>query len=113
MPGQFPGMILAEADFMIHGLFKYTLFGQELYITTTHVGMLVVTIALLALMICANRRMKKAEQVPGTFQNIIEMYVQLIDNMVHSIMGKNAIRFVNYICTVFLFILFCNGEFFN
>ena len=108
MSGQFPGMILAEADFMIHGVFKYTLFGQEFYITTTHVAMFFVTILLLVLMICANRKMKRAEKVPGTFQNILEMYVQLIDNMVHTNMGKNAGRFVNYICTVFLFILVCN-----
>ena len=44
MSGQFPGMILADADFMIHGVFKYTLFGQELYITTTHVAMFIVTV---------------------------------------------------------------------
>ena len=37
-----------------------------------------------------------------------EMYVQTIDNMVASIMGRNARRFVNYICAIFMFILFCN-----
>ncbi len=101
-------MILAEADFMIHGVFSYTLFGQEFYLTTTHVAMFIVTIVLLVLMICASRKMKRAEMVPGTFQNIIEIYVQMVDNMVHSSMGKNARRFVNYIETIFLFILFCN-----
>ena len=50
MSGQFPGMILADADFMIHGVFKYTLFGQELYITTTHVAMFIVTIIILIIM---------------------------------------------------------------
>lgn len=101
-------MVLADADFMIHGVFKYTLFGQELYITTTHVAMFIVTILILIVMICAHHKMKHAEQIPGTFQNIIEMYVQTIDNMVTTIMGRNARRFVNYICTVFMFILFCN-----
>ena len=108
MSGQFPGMILADADFMIHGVFKYTLFGQELYITTTHVAMFIVTIIILIIMICAHHTMKHAKQIPGTFQNIIEMYVQTIDNMVASIMGRNARRFVNYICAIFMFILFCN-----
>lgn len=101
-------MILADADFMIKGVYKYTLFGQEFYITTTHIGMFIVTLLLLVLMVFANRCMKHAKEVPGTFQNIIEMYVQTIDNMVATIMGKNARRFVNYICTVFLFILLCN-----
>ena len=50
MSGQFPGMILADADFMIHGVFRYTLFGQELYITTTHVAMFIVTIIILIIM---------------------------------------------------------------
>ena len=108
MSGQFPGMILADADFMIHGVFKYTLFGQELYITTTHVAMFIVTVLILIVMICAHHTMKHAKQIPGTFQNIIEMYVQTIDNMVASIMGKNARRFVNYICAIFMYILFCN-----
>ena len=108
MSGQFPGMILADADFMIHGVFRYTLFGQELYITTTHVAMFIVTIIILIIMICAHHTMKHAKQIPGTFQNIIEMYVQTIDNMVASIMGRNARRFVNYICAIFMFILFCN-----
>ena len=108
MSGQFPGMILADADFMIHGVFRYTLFGQELYITTTHVAMFIVTILILVVMICAHHTMKYAKQIPGTFQNIIEMYVQTIDNMVASIMGKNARRFVNYICAIFMYILFCN-----
>lgn len=39
------GFLLAasgDVDFMIHGLFKYRLFGQEFWITTTHVSILVV-----------------------------------------------------------------------
>ena len=50
MSGQFPGMILADADFMIYGVIRYTLFGQELYITTTHVAMFIVTIIILIIM---------------------------------------------------------------
>ena len=67
MSGQFPGMILADADFMIHGVFRYTLFGQELYITTTHVAMFIVTIIILIIMICAHHTMKHAKQIPGTY----------------------------------------------
>ena len=32
----------AEVDFMIHGVFSYHLFGQELWITTTHICTLIV-----------------------------------------------------------------------
>ena len=69
------------ADFMIHGIVKYHLFGHELWLTTTTVGMTIVTIVLLILVIAANRALKHATDVPGTF---------------------------HYIGTIFLFILFCN-----
>ena len=43
--------ILAESaggaknlDFMIHGLYKYKLFGQELYLTTTTVSLVIVVV---------------------------------------------------------------------
>ena len=39
------GFLLAgggDVDFMVHGLIKYELFGQELWITTTHVSVLIV-----------------------------------------------------------------------
>ena len=44
----------SEADFMIHGIMKYHLFGQELWITTTTVGMTIITIVLLILAFAAN-----------------------------------------------------------
>lgn len=96
------------ADFMIHGVVKYTLFGQELWLTTTTVGMTIITIVLLILAFAANRTMKKATEVPGTFQNIIELGMELLENMTSGIMGKEGRRFANYIGTIFLFILFCN-----
>ena len=52
--------------------------------------------------------MKEAADVPGTFQNIVEMIVEMLDNMIRSSMGKNATKFANYIGTIFIFILLCN-----
>ncbi len=98
----------SEADFMIHGVVKYTLFGQELWLTTTTVGMTIITIVLLILAFAANRTMKKATDVPGTFQNIIELGMEMLESMTTGILGKEARRFANYIGTIFLFILFCN-----
>ena len=90
------------ADFMIHGIVKYHLFGHELWLTTTTVGMTIVTIVLL------NRALKHATDVPGTFQNIIEFGMEMLENMTTGILGSSANRFANYIGTIFLFILFCN-----
>ena len=77
----------SEADFMIHGIMKYHLFGQELWITTTTVGMTIITIVLLILAFAANRAMKHATEVPGTFQNILELGVEMLEKMTQGILG--------------------------
>lgn len=107
---QHSGMILAEVDFYIKGLFKYKLFGQEFWITTTHVGLLIVTVLLIVLMIVGHRKIVHADPAkrPGVLQNMLEMYVQMMDNLVTTIMGKKGHRFKNWICIVFMFMLFCN-----
>ena len=101
-------MLVAEADFMIKGLLKFHLFGQELWITTTHVALLIVMILLILFGIIANRSIRHAKEVPGTFQNMIEMMVEKLDHMVGTSMGKNASRFRNYIATIFCFIFISN-----
>ena len=98
----------AEVDFMIHGVFSYNLFGQELWITTTHICTLIVLLVIVTFCIAANRVMKRASGVPGGFQNIVELVVEKLDGMVESVMGKNASRFANYIGTIFIFILLSN-----
>ena len=35
-----------EADFMIHSLQKLTILGQEVYLTTTHVSLLIICVGL-------------------------------------------------------------------
>lgn len=104
------GMISADVDFYIKGLFRYTLFGHELWFTTTHVGIIIVMLVLIGLMLVAHHKIVRArpEDKPKGLQNIIEMSVQAIDNMVASIMGKKGKGFRNWICAIFMFILFCN-----
>lgn len=98
----------ADVDFMIHGVFSYELFGQTVWITTTHVCLLIVVLLLIGFSCVAGRVMKRATDVPGAFQNIVELIVEMLQNMVGSTMGKSAGKFVNYIGTIFIFILVCN-----
>ena len=98
----------ADIDFMIHGIFKYKFFGHEVWITTTHVSVLIVMLILIGFGIVARRTMLKATEVPGTFQNVIELAVEMLNNMVMGTMGKCGKRFVNYIGTIFIFILISN-----
>ncbi len=95
---------------MIRGLFSYEIFGQKVWITTTHVSLLIIVILILVLAFLANRKFKKAkaEDTPGVFQNILELGIEKLDAMVEGSMGANASRFRNYIGTIFVFIILCN-----
>lgn len=98
----------SDIDFMIHGIFSYELFGQTVWITTTHVCVLIVFLALGIFALLANHAMKHAEDVPGGFQNVVELIVEKLDNMVKNSMGSHAAKFANYIGTIFIFILISN-----
>jgi F-type H+-transporting ATPase subunit a len=97
-----------DVDVMVHGLVSYQFFGHTVWITTTHVSLLLVVLILGGFSIVAGRAMKKGTEVPGGFQNVVELIVEKLDGMVDSTMGRNAPKFYNYIGTVFIFILFSN-----
>lgn len=97
-----------DVDFMIHGLFKYSFFGHEVWITTSHVCILIVMLVIIGFAIAAGRVMKHASEVPVGFQNVVELIVEKLDGMADGTMGKNAVKFRNYIGTVFIFILLSN-----
>ena len=101
-------LLSADIDFMVHGVFSYEIFGQTVWITTTHICMLIIVLALIGFAAVVNRVMKRATDVPGGLQNVAELIVELLGNMVKGGMGKSAGKFINYIGTVFIFILICN-----
>ena len=101
-------LLSADIDFMVHGVFSYEIFGQTVWITTTHICLLIIVLALIGLAAVINRVMKRATEVPGGFQNVAELMVEKLDGVVKGGMGKSAGKFMNYIGTVFIFILICN-----
>lgn len=105
------GILLSSGvteSFMVKGVFKYTLFGQEVWITTTHICLLIVMLVLITFSICASRAMKHASEVPTGLQNVVELIVEKLDGMIQGTMGKHAKTFRNYIGTIFIFILISN-----
>lgn len=93
---------------MIHGIFSFHLLGQEIWITTSHVCILIVMAVILIFAIAANRKLAHASEIPSGFQNVVELIVEKLDGMVSGTMGKWAPKFVNYISTIFIFILMSN-----
>lgn len=103
-------LLAADVNFMIKGIFSYQIFGQTVWITTTHVSLLIVFLIFVIFGLCAHHVIVNADPYtePGTFQNIVELIVEMLDNMITGCMGKSATKFLGYISTLFCFILFSN-----
>ena len=65
-----------EVDFMVHGYVPLNIFGHEVWLTTTHVCLLIVCLFMLVIGLIVNNKMKHATEVPGMVQNIAELYVE-------------------------------------
>ena len=111
MPMTMPRMILAtgqNVDFMIHGLIEFELFGHKLWITTTHVSLLIVMTLILAFALLVRAKLQRPEETPGLLQSGVELAVEMLENMVSGVMGTDAGKFMNYVGSIFLFILVSN-----
>lgn len=100
----------SAGSFMIKMFNEINIGGVKVHITSTHICLAIVTITLLVFAIIVNRAIKHAQasDTPGTLQNIAELIVEMITNMVRGTMGSNAPKFVNYIATLFMFVLLSN-----
>ena len=97
-----------QPDFMIHGLLKFKFFGQDVYLTTTHISLLIICAILIILAVIVRLKLKDVDEKPGGLQNVIELAVEMLDNMVEGSMGAKGKGFRNYLGVLFIFILFCN-----
>lgn len=102
-------VISREPDFYIKELYPLDFFGNTVYITTTHVCTLIVIVTILCLTIAARRAVFKAGDKPGKFATGVEMVISLLISFVNSSMGKKpGKKYINYIGTLFLFVLLSN-----
>jgi F-type H+-transporting ATPase subunit a len=99
-----------DPEFLIHGqmLLPYKVFGQNVFLTTTHCCLLVIIIVMTCLCVFLGRSVKNAKEIPEGIQNLAEFAVDTLDNYVRGSMGKFAPEFRNYIGTVFVFIWLSN-----
>lgn len=97
-----------EPDFVVHGLIKLNLFDQELWITTTHVSILIVCALLLIFALVVRSKLSEADGKPGALQSAVEFMIEALDNMVKGSMGANGTGFRNYIGSLFLFLILAN-----
>lgn len=104
-------VLSSDVNFGINGFYHYKLFGHDLWLTTTHLSTIIISVIMIAFAIVANRVIRKADpnEVPGKFLNFIELIVEMLDKMTLASMGKkHGYDFANYIGTLFIFILLSN-----
>ncbi len=97
-----------EPDFMIQGILKFELFGQELYLTTTHVSILLICVILIIFAFIVRLKLKDTDGKPGALQNAAELIVEMLDGMVEGSMGAKGKGFRNYLGILFIFMLLSN-----
>lgn len=104
-------MVLAadtDVDFSIHHLLAYKFMGQTVYITTSHVCGFIIIVALMIFALVARRKIMHAKEIPTGLQNVVEFAVETLQGFVDSSMGKHGKKYINYIGTLFLFVLLSN-----
>lgn len=104
-------MLLAsdtEVDFSIHHLLEYEFLGQTVYVTTSHICMFLIMATLVIFALVARRTILHAKEIPTGFQNVVEFAVEVLQGFVNSSMGTHGKKYMNYVGTLFLFILFSN-----
>lgn len=100
-----------DVDFGIKCYSKVDFFGHEVYLTSSHVCLVIVFIILLAFCIAANIAIRRADpgKAPGGFLNIVEYIVQSIDKTVEGGMGIiHAPAYANYVGSLFIVLILCN-----
>lgn len=104
-------MVLAadtDVDFSIHHLLAYKFMGQTVYITTSHVCGFIIIVAIMIFALVARRKIMHAKEIPTGLQNVVEFAVETLQGFVDSSMGKHGKKYINYIGTLFLFVLLSN-----
>lgn len=104
-------MLLAadtEVDFSIHHLIGYQFMGQTVYITTSHVSMILIMLTIMIFAVVARKKIMHAEEVPAGLQNVVELAVETLEGFVNSSMGKNGRKYICYVGTLFLYIFLSN-----
>ena len=82
----------------------FALGGHQIAFTNSALWMCVATAALVVFMIGGLRR----ELVPGRWQMMVESSARFVDNLVAANVGPEGRRFVPYVFSLFMFILFAN-----
>ena len=89
---------------------SFVLNGKTIVIPETVMNGILVAIVLSILAIVVNKEIKKArvDKAPSNFLNVIEIFVEFINNRVKSNMGENKMQYAPVMSVLISFIAFAN-----
>jgi F-type H+-transporting ATPase subunit a len=82
-----------------------TFFGNDLSLTNASLFMIIVTAIILLIMVYGTRG---RSLVPGRLQAAAEILYEFVADTVRSTTGKEGMRFLPLVFSLFMFVLFCN-----
>jgi F-type H+-transporting ATPase subunit a len=82
----------------------FTLGGQQIAFTNSALWMLVTVVVLWVFMLGGMKR----QLVPGRWQMMVETFTTFIDNLLKQNIGKDGRKYLPYVFSLFMFILFAN-----
>ena len=78
--------------------------GYNIAFTNSALWMLITTVVLFLFVLGGMKR----ELVPGRWQMVVESFTGFIDDMLEANIGKEGRKYVPYVFSLFMFILFAN-----
>lgn len=93
------------SQFVVQNLWNLSLFGFDVSITNSSISMIIATIIISALLLFTSR---KLTVIPHFAQNIGENFYIFISSMLSHHAGKDGLKYISIVATVFLIILFGN-----
>ena len=99
-----PAKIDPMSQFAIHPIGSDALTGSPFAFTNSSLWMLIVLAVILVFMIGGNRR----RLVPGRWQAAVEGFTGFVDNITRSSIGPEGRKFLPWVFTAFIFLLFAN-----
>ena len=91
--------------FELHQLIPLSIFGLDISLNKAVIAMWVVVALVVILFMRAGA---SRSLVPTKLQSLAEILVDFIRGIIQDTMGKDGMRYFPLICSLFLFILFCN-----
>ena len=95
-------------DFSIKNLWVVNIAGIEIWITETIVNTWVIMLLLIVAAVVIRIKLRKFQQVPKGFQNVVEMMIEAFDNFVRTSAGEKYMYLGNWFFMVFAFLLVSN-----